>query len=230
MEDVLKCSVLIVSIQLIFMFNSCKKDEPHPVTTVTDIDGNLYNIITIGTQQWMKENLRTTRYLNGELIGTTTPSTFDIILESTPKYQWAYGGSESNALTYGRLYTWYAATDSRKLCPSGWHVSSDDEWTTLTTFLSGEAIAGGKLKESGTTHWLTPNMGATNEIGFSALPGGSRFYWGDFGGIGIFTDILSSTEKTDLLVIVRNMAYNYNFIDRAPRNKSDGMSVRCIKD
>lgn len=103
--------------------------------SVKDIDGNAYRTITIGTQVWMAENLKTTRYRNGDLIETTTPATLDIEGERTPEYQWAYDGNESNVATYGRLYTWYVATDSRNVCPTGWHVPSDDEWIVLTDYL-----------------------------------------------------------------------------------------------
>ncbi len=110
----------------------------------------IFNAIIIGTQVWLQENLKTTRYNNGDLIGTTTPATFDIRPESTPKYQWAYEGNESKADTFGRLYTWYAVTDSRGICPIGWHVPADAEWTTLTDFLGGTSVAGGKMKTTGT--------------------------------------------------------------------------------
>jgi uncharacterized protein (TIGR02145 family) len=120
---------------------------------VTDIDGNTYRTVTIGSQVWMAEDLRTTRYRNGDLIGTTSPSTLDISGESAPKYQWAYAGDEGNVATYGRLYTWHASTDNRSIAPVGWHVPTDAEWVTLTEFLGGEAAAQGKLKEAGTTHW-----------------------------------------------------------------------------
>lgn len=111
-----------------------------------DIDGNVYPIITIGTQVWMAENLKTTRYCNGDLIGTTTPATLDIESESAPEYQWAYDGNESNVTTYGRIYTWYVANDSRNVCPAGWHIPSDAEWTDLTGFT---ALPGGARLEDG---------------------------------------------------------------------------------
>ena len=117
-------SVVII---IIILIQSCKKEVDY---SLQDIDGNVYdNTVTIGTQIWMTENLRTTRYSNGDSIGTTT---LDISGESTPKYQWAYDGNESNVATYGRLYTWYAVTDSRNVCPVGWHVPSDAEWTEWT--------------------------------------------------------------------------------------------------
>ncbi|MFZ3064200.1 MAG: fibrobacter succinogenes major paralogous domain-containing protein, partial [Nitrospirota bacterium] len=133
-------------------------------TTVTDIDGNVYNTVTIGAQVWMKENLKATKYRNSEDIPTTIA---DISGETSPKYQWAYGGNINNAAVYGRLYTWYAATDSRGLCPTGWHVPTNAEWTTLTDYLGTDP--GGKMKEAGTAHWTTPNTGADNSSGFTAL-------------------------------------------------------------
>jgi uncharacterized protein (TIGR02145 family) len=178
----MRISLRIVGIfLLVFLIYSCKKEEED----ITDVDGNVYTSVTIGTQVLMVENLKTTRYRNGDLIGTTTPATKDIHAEANPKYQWAYDGNESNVVTYGRLYTWDAVTDSRNLCPTGWHVPSDAEWTTLT-YLGGESAAGGKLKEAGTAHWLAPNTGATNESGFTALPGGIRDTDGDFAAIGWF--------------------------------------------
>ena len=136
--------------------------------SVTDIDGNVYNTVTKGTQEWMAENLKTTKYDNGDLIATTLA---DITLEVNPKYQWAYDNDEANVATYGRLYTWDAITDGRSVCPTGWHVPTDADFTTLTTFLGGESVAGGKLKESGFTHWLNPNTGATNESGTDSPSG-----------------------------------------------------------
>ena len=160
-------SVLVIS-------NSCKKDNPTQsvikLSAVTDVDGNIYGKVIIGTQIWLTENLKTTKYRNGDLIGTTTPAELNIYDEVTPKYQWAYNGNEDKVATYGRLYTWYVITDTRNICPTGWHVPSDAEWLTLENYLGGYAIAGGKLKEIGTTHWVTPNYMATNETGFTALP------------------------------------------------------------
>jgi uncharacterized protein (TIGR02145 family) len=149
-------------------------------STVTDVEGNVYNTVTIGNQTWMKENLKVTKYRDGTAIGTTTAS---IPNDSSSKYQWAYNGAESNVSTYGRLYTWYAATDSRGVCPSGWHLPTNAEWTTLITYL-GESVAGGKMKEAGTTHWISPNTGATNSSGFTALPGGYRNGSAAFGSMG----------------------------------------------
>jgi len=222
--------------------SSCSKtdtNDPTPSGTVTDIDGNVYKTVTIGTQVWMAENLKTTKYRNGDLIGTTTPAILDYSGQSTPKYQWAVGGNESNVATYGRLYTWFAATDSRNICPTGWHLPTDAEWTTLITFLGGEDVAGGKLKESGTTHWKSPNTGATNSSGFTSLPVGN--HWPEdnlFTNDGTYIFYWSSTDAT-------GNAYNgwqwflYIKFDgsfAAMSNGGDGdtgysgFSVRCIKD
>jgi uncharacterized protein (TIGR02145 family) len=198
--------------------------------TVKDIDGYVYKTITIGTQVWMAENLKTTKYRNGDLIGTTTPVTLDIENETTPKYQWAYGGNESNVATNGRLYTWYAVSDNRNICPTGWHVPSDAEWTTITTFPGGERVAGGKLKETGTTHWQSPNTGATNETGFTGLPGGYRDYGGSFALVGSDGYWWSSTESTTELAFYRSMYNNTSFVSRNDTDKQSGYSVRCLRD
>jgi uncharacterized protein (TIGR02145 family) len=197
--------------------------------TLTDIDGNTYNTIVIGTQTWMAENLKTTKYRNGDLIGTTTPTTLDIQGESTPKYEWAYSGNESNVATYGRLYTWHTVTDNRIVCPTGWHVPTDADWTTLTDFLGGLNLAGGKLKETGTTHWSDPNTGATNESGFSALPGGQRYNFGTFGNMGSYGRWWSSTEASITTGYYRSMSFNDNLVYSYSYVKQSGFSVRCIQ-
>jgi uncharacterized protein (TIGR02145 family) len=212
---------------MLISINACKKEADN-VSKVVDGSGNVYvDAVLIGTQEWMVENLKTDKYSNGDEIGTTAQ---DISAESTPRYQWAYGGDESNVATYGRLYTWYAATDNRNICPSGWHVPTDDDWTTLTTFLGGEDAAGGKLKEVGTDHWLTLNVGATNELNFNALPGGFRFSTGNFGYLGDRGFWWTSVEDTMLRGYYRYMAGIFGFVGRDVTNKQYGFSVRCIKD
>jgi uncharacterized protein (TIGR02145 family) len=195
---------------------------------VTDINGNVYNTVSIGTQVWMKENLKTTKFLNGDLIGTTTPATLDITNETTPEYQWAYDGNESNAATYGRLYTWYAIMDSRKVCPTGWHIPTDAEWETLILYLGGQNVAGIKLKETGATHWGSANN-STNESGFTALPGGDRSRVGVFYYLGNRTSWWSSTEFNTEEAWER---YNNldEYVGRSNLFKNYANSVRCIKD
>jgi uncharacterized protein (TIGR02145 family) len=196
--------------------------------TVTDIDGNVYQTITIGTQVWMAENLKTTKYRDGTSIPNVTDAN-----------QWGglttgaycdYNNVVSNSTTYGRLYNWYAVSDSRNIAPAGWHVPTDAEWTTLTTCLGGESVAGGKLKEAGTAYWLSPNTCANNEIGFTALPSGwlgSTFY-----DIGNNCTWWSATADSDLLTHawIRELFYNFSSVGRITFHKSGGYSVRCIKD
>jgi uncharacterized protein (TIGR02145 family) len=195
---------------------------------VTDIDGNVYNTVIIGEQVWMAGNLKTTKYCNGDLIGTTTPASLNIISESSPKYQWAQDGIESNVAAYGRLYTWFAVNDNRNICPTGWHVPLDAEWTILTDYLGGLNISGDKLKESGYAHWLSPNTDATNETGFTALPGGNRFSTGLFGGIGIDGQWWSSTEVSMGNARIRGMGNNSSAVYGSDNDKRSGYSVRCL--
>ena len=201
----------------------------------TDYDNNNYSIVEIGTQVWMAENLKTTKYRNGDLIGTTTPAALDISGENAPKYQWAYEGNESNVATYGRLYTWYAATDSRNVCPSGWHVPTYIEWNNLIYYYdSNYPNMGGILKETGTIHWLSPNTGATNESGFTGLPGGNRFN-------NSFTNIFIRgswwTSTLDESFVPNSADGKYLFYDNgsipvtpATSRVFCGFSIRCIKD
>jgi uncharacterized protein (TIGR02145 family) len=225
MKFFLRTSGLIIIILLIY---SCKKEDSN---TIKDGDGTGYTSIKIGTQIWMAGNLKTTRYSNGDLIGTTTPSSRNIESESSPKYQWAYDGNESNVQTYGRLYTWYAAADSRNVCPVGWHLPTDAEWTTLISFLGGEYVAGDKLKESGLTHWLTPNTGANNSSRFTALPGGFRYQAGAYEDIGNYGHWWSSTDASSGYAWFRTLNYVNSNTGRANHlNKQNGFSIRCIKD
>jgi len=190
----------------------------------------VYKTVTIGTQVWMAVNLKTTKYRNGNSIGTTNPATLNISAESTPKYQWANYGIESNVATYGRLYTWHTATDSRGICPTGWHLPSDAEWTTLTTFLGGNSIAGGKLKEAGTSHWLSPNTGATNSSGFTALPGSDRLSSGAFYDFGYYGGWWSSTESGAIYAGFWSILYSTSEVSRNNSYKTFGFSVRCLRD
>ena len=213
---------------------------------VLDIDGNGYYSVSIGTQTWITENLKTTKYNNGDLIGTTIPATLDITGETTPKYQWAFDGNEANVTVYGRLYTWYAVTDSRKVCPTDWHVPSDDEWTVLINYLinngygyqgSGDDIAKSMAATSG---WIgsgpegTPgiNQASNNSSGFTALPGGYRFFNGTFYYTGCFGYWWSASVNVDTYAWIRNMVCNISTVLRDGTNSSmkNGYSVRCVHD
>lgn len=198
--------------------------------TTIDVDGNGYYSVIIGTQTWLTENLKTSKYSNGDFIGTTNPSTLDVSGESTPKYQWASMGNESYVSTYGRFYTWYAVTDIRNVCPTDWHVPSDAEWTTLVSLLGGESVAGGKLKEIGITHFASPNDGATNEYGFTVLPAGYRTGYGLFSGITDSGNFWTTTENTATDAWNRGIWSGSTGVSHGYFVKSFGFSVRCIKD
>ncbi|MCF8317286.1 MAG: hypothetical protein K9I02_00945 [Haliscomenobacter sp.] len=210
---------------------------PCPGTpTVKDIDGNTYNTVQIGTQCWTKENLRVSKFRDGSIIpldesgGLNGNGTGQTWSSRTIGARTVYGHSAANLATYGYLYNWYAATDTKGLCPSGWHVPSDPEWTTLTTSLGGESVAGGKMKSTGTTLWNSPNTGATNESGFSAPPGGYRISDGSFGSIRTLAFFWSATES-GFSAWFRSMYSHLGGVYRFDNYlKSSGASVRCLKD
>lgn len=196
--------------------------------TVQDVDGNIYKTMTIGTQTWMAQNLKTTKYRNGDLIGTTSPATLNIRNQVTPKYQWPSGGKESNIEAYGRLYTWYSVTDSRGICPVGWHIPTDAEWSVLINFLGGDMVAYSKLREAEEYHWIKYDAG-TNESGFTALPGGIRNSNGSFVDIGNSGCWWSATENNSFLAWYLSMTYDEFCVHRYIYLKRNGLSVRCIK-
>ncbi|TFH65295.1 MAG: hypothetical protein E4G91_03005 [Candidatus Zixiibacteriota bacterium] len=201
----------------------CVKDP-----TVTDIDGNAYQTVTIGTRVWMAENLRVTHYRNGEAIPNVTDSPSWAGLTTGAYCE--YNNDVSNVATYGRLYNWYAVGDSRNIAPTGWHVASDAEWQTLVDYLGGNAVAGWKMKETGTAHWLPPNSG-TNECGFTALPGGYRGSNNAvFGDLGNYACFWTSTAISSSYAWYRSISYNYPEISHYDSRKFYGFSVRCVKD
>jgi len=194
--------------------------------TVKDIDGNVYKTVTIGTQTWMAENLKTTKLSDGTPIPLV--SVYDEWQAlSTPGYSW-YENNATSKNSYGALYNWYAV-NTGKLCPSGWHAPSDGEWSALTNYYGVEEIAGGMLKEKGTTHWQDPNGGATNEGGFTALPGGHRGFNGGYGDQGDFGYWWSSTESNATEAWYRIIGYRESNIQRLSfGRKNSGYSVRCV--
>ncbi|NVO09905.1 MAG: fibrobacter succinogenes major paralogous domain-containing protein [Bacteroidales bacterium] len=198
--------------------------------TVTDIDGNVYQTVVIGTQCWMKENLKTTKYNDGTpILNVTNNTTWGAL--TTGAYC-NYNNDTNNVNTYGRLYNWFAATDNRNICPLGWHVPSDNELHTMvlsldTTSLENDIesyIAGSKLKEIGTSHWISPNI-ATNESVFTALPGGVRSSNGLFYHIGLYGFWWSSTNS-----ICRLISHDSPNLQKGIIPMNCGLSVRCVKD
>jgi len=207
---------------------SCKKSDdtnPPAGNTVTDIDGNVYHTVTIGTQTWMVENLKTTKYYDGTSIPNVTDATWTGL--TTPAYC-CYNNANSNKATYGALYNWYAI-NTGKLCPLGWHVPTNTEWITLATYLGGESVAGGKLKEKGTTHWKNPNTGADNTSGFTALPAGYIGANGLFLYLGDYGYWWSSSESGGTFAWGNGIKFDGIAVDRNTGNKLVGFSVRCIK-
>ena len=194
--------------------------------TVTDIDGNVYNTITIGTQCWMLENLKTTRYNDGVTIPNVTDNTeWSGLISGAWCY---YNNDANNNAVYGKLYNWYTV-NTGKLAPTGWHVPSEAEWTTLATYLGGTSVAGGAMKS--TALWSSPNTGATNSSGFTGLPAGNRV-----GSNGTFTNILqfgsfwSSSEINTSSAWSKYLQYNGSILTTGSTNMDVGISVRCIKD
>ena len=195
--------------------------------TVTDIDGNTYNTISIGSQVWMTENLRTTRYRNGQSIDNLT---LDADWGNTAFGAWCNINNDASVDTkFGKLYNWYAVNNIRNIAPVGWHVASDAEWTQLSTFLGGESVAGGKMKETGTVNWLSPNTDATNSSLFTARPGGFRYSTGTFIPYGSKGMWWTTTESNSTQAWQRYMSFNSAGVTRVASEKGDGKSVRCLK-
>ena len=197
--------------------------------TVNDIDGNTYKTITIGTQTWMAENLKTTKYRNGEPINNVKDNTAWAALTSGA-YCWYYNDSIVKKSLYGALYNWYAISDSRNIAPIGWHVPTDAEVATLVTFLGGENVAGGKLKEQGLEHWVSPNSGSTNSSGYSALPGGYRTNNGTFDYDTESGNWWSTLEFSATEAKKHDLDWNNDDVYFNNTSKKYGCSVRCIKD
>ena len=215
--------LILIGISLVFI-NGCQKEEES--SEIKDKDGNVYTSVTIGTQVWMVENLKTTKFNDGTSIPLVTDNTAWRSL-STPGYCWYNNDAANFGKIYGALYNWYAVATG-KLCPSGWHVPSNDEWSTLYNQFGTYVSAGFSLKEAGTAHWESPNTDATNVSGFTALPGGLRS--SDFGYVGTHGFWWSSTENSTNQAAMHTIHYSYGTIFYEWSGKHRGGSVRCIKD
>lgn len=218
-----------INIQLIMLFISLlciscnyKTNETPPPVLKT----NNSNTITIGTQVWMTTNLDVDHYRNGEAI----PQASDQWLNLRTGAWCYYNNDSATGTVYGKLYNWYAVNDPRGLAPAGWHIPSDKEWTILITYLGGESIAGGKLKEAGTIYWESPNSGATNESGFSALPGGFRYTNGTFINLRVNGNWWTSTEGEPFYAYCRYASFESAISVRSPGYKNSAFSVRCIRN
>ena len=195
---------------------------------VRDMDGNYYHFVTIGSQIWMVENLRTTRYRDSTSIPLVESST-TWSNQVVPGYCWYNDDEALNKNRYGALYNWYAVS-SGKLCPVGWHVPSDAEWIKLTDQMGGESLAGGKLKEIGTSHWKNPNVDATNVTGYTALPGGYRTNIGEYVNIGNYGNWWSTTSVITNVANYRYIYFGNGAVTKSFVNQKYGLSVRCLKN
>lgn len=242
----MKKVILLFTIVFLFIsiFTSCQTSNSPTASDdesgiVEDIDGNTYETVEIGNQIWMAENLRVTHYRSGTGINFVTGGVWS---DMTSGAYCAYDNSESTAKTYGYLYNWYAVTDGRNIAPEGWHMPTEAEWKELELYLDMSQAEvdkenvwrgtdeGGKLKEAGTTHWASPNTGATNVSGFSAIPGGYRHSGGTFSSLGASANFWASTEHGSDNAWRRLLGYNHSDVYKHDSNKHEGYSVRLIRD
>ena len=212
---------------MVILIVGCSKDSVEVPTIITDLDGNVYNAVVIGKQTWMKTNLNVSKYQDGTLIP-----------EVTDPVQWAklttgawcyYDNDPANGEIYGKLYNWYAVHDARGLAPVGYQIPTDEQWSTLTTFIG--SVAGGKMKEIGIANWTSPNSEATNSTGFTGLPGGIIISNGTFYYISDHGYWWSSTSNVNEETVAwnRSLGYNSGIACRSYDDKNYGFSVRCIK-
>lgn len=225
-----KRALLTIPVMLVLamgiLLGGCKKETPPEPNTVSDIDGNVYDIITIGDQQWMSRNLEVTHYRNGDPlvngIATANP-------DKAGAWMYYNNNAETGAV-YGNLYNSYAVNDSRGLAPEGWHVATLEDWQTLIDYAGGNSVAGGKLKETGTNHWKEPNTDATDLYNFRALPGGygtsTCYFLGDYAAFWTSTIVEGYTEATYNFYLY----YNNPTIEQDWDSGASGYSVRCVKD
>ena len=202
---------------------------------VSDIDGNTYKTVKIGTQVWMAENLKVSKYSDGTTIPNITDDTQWL---NNTTGAWAYYNNDAaNNVKYGKLYNWHAVSKTtngnKNVCPTGWHVPTDTEWTVLTDYLGGEGVAGGKMKEVGITSWNSPNTDVTNISLFTGLPGGIIYGVGGYGSIGSYGYWWSSTEDSTndaWNAWSRYLSGNDGNAHRSDNGKKEGFSVRCLRD
>ncbi|MFA6572069.1 MAG: fibrobacter succinogenes major paralogous domain-containing protein [Bacteroidota bacterium] len=220
---------------LTFLFGYAEAQIKKLNNSKIDLGQAIIESVTIGTQVWMKKNLDVDHYRNGDPIPQVTDSTAWVNYTSGA---WCYYNNDpANGAKYGKLYNWYATNDPRGLAPPGWRVASNEEWSTLVSATApangnGSLYSGIKLKEAGTSHWTSPNTGASNESGFTALPGGYKSYPGtNFDGIGTVGYWWTSSETGGTIYAYRRELYSTSTMTMANHiNKSVGCSVRCIKD
>lgn len=194
---------------------------------VTDVDGNIYQGVKIGTQIWLNKNLMVTKYQNRDTIYEVVP---DGLWQNLLSGGWSnIDNVADNNETYGKLYNWFAVSDERKLCPQGWKIPSDDDWTVLTSYLGGLDVAGGKLKSTGITFWGIPNAWANNLSFFTGLPGGFRDQLGLFFGVGYYAVWWTSTSN-GAEAWSRYVYNEFNYASKETLSKNQGLSIRCLSE
>lgn len=207
------------------IIGSCSKDENNII--LKDIDGNQYKTIKVGNTYWMAEDLKTTKFNDGSSISIVTDNTAWSNLTTSAVCD--YNNDPNNSATYGKLYNWYAVNDSRKICPAGWHVPSEAEFSQFINALGGFDLAGGKLKAKGNTYWSEPNSGASNSSGFNAKGSGYRNYLGVFKDQSYITGYWSSTEQNQSAYLL-SLRFDGSYADLYAVNKKSGFLLRCVKD
>lgn len=227
---------ILLGLVLIVGVYCCKKNESGNVpqtlfvedAPLVDCEGNTYKTVKIGNQVWMAENLRVTKYRNGDAIPEITINAL-WASSSTGAYCW-YANDAANKTIYGALYNWYTVTDSRKIAPDGWHIPTESDWTTLISYLGGDNVSGGKLKGIGTTYWKNPNTGADNKSGLTVLPTGNRDgNGGEFRNLSNDAYIWMDSNSTK--VWFRYLTYNdAKCVAYSDDYKQNGFAIRCIKD
>ena len=231
-------AIIFLSALFLLFINGCSKDDSttNPVNgqnTVTDVDGNVYHTVKIGTQTWIVENLKVSKYRNGDPIPNITDNSQWMDQWDSGAYC-KYDNSVGSGNTYGYLYNFSAVNDSRKIAPLGWHVPTAEEWETLINSLGSPSDVGGYLKESGTSHWNSPNEGAVNSTGFTALPGGRHNTYG--GAQGGFVDIgeagfwWTSSREGTLNPHNISIEHSSKAITAGYGWSTCGYSIRCVKD
>lgn len=220
MKNSFKTASLFLSI--LFLISSCGPEK------VSDIDGNSYKTVVIGSQKWFAENLKTTKLNDGTEIKQITENEV-WTSDTTAAFSWYNNEADANKDKYGALFNYYAVRTG-KLCPTGWHVPTESDWTSLSTTLEGSGTVGGKMKEAGTEHWKNPNDYATNESGFTALPGGYRSVDGIFNNLGNYAYFWSSSLYDRSTVLFWSLRYMSGSLYRYRSEKYCGFSVRCIAD
>lgn len=226
-----KVGLFVAVVLVAFVLSNCSKTEVIPGVqgeTVTDFEGNIYHTVLIGSQTWMAENLRSIKLSDGTQIPyVTNNNTWSNLV--TPGYSYYSNDSVNFKYGYGALYNWYCVK-SGKLCPTGWHVPTDADWTTLINGLGVDSMAGGKLKLANYSAWISPNLYATNSTGFNAVPSGYRFYNGSYNNTSYSGNFWSATENNTATAWYRYLTYDKGKMYRNSIDKQYGFSIRCLKN